>query len=93
MSGFLVHIMDGPAAGWEYHSFVEPDQVIAVAPHPLGAAGSGAGDWMRVLTDDPLYPGARLYERTLVTSIGTPIHPVVTDAGERCVVYKLREEA
>ena len=59
MSGYLVRVLDGPAVGWEYVTLIEPDPVIAIAPHPT------RDDFMRVLADDDTpWPDARWYVRT-----------------------------
>lgn len=57
MNGFLARFMDGPAAGWEYHASIEPDERIALAP------GYGPFKWMRVLVDEPAYPDQVEYIR------------------------------
>lgn len=58
--GFKVYCSDGPAAGWGYITFVEPDVRIAVAPKPFE---SSFDKWMRVVLEDPLPEGTVIYER------------------------------
>ena len=89
MSGYLVRVLDGPAAGWEYVTLIEPDPVIAIAPHPT------RDDFMRVLVDDDTpWPDARRYVRTFdyPVEIAAPLHVdavPVTDQGEQMCIYRV----
>lgn len=59
-TGFRVVLVDGPAAGWEYVTFVEPPGRIAVAP-----VAPGRGEWTRVFISMPPWPGQAFYDRDL----------------------------
>ena len=78
MSGFLVRVIDGPAAGWEYQTAVQPDEEIVVAPNPSEAQGP----WMRTLDEEPYWPGSLRYRKA--TSRG-----VTTNGPDVVVEYEL----
>lgn len=80
MTGFDVRLEDGPAQGWGYHVLIAPDETIVVIPHP-----TREGDWMRVLYEEPRWPGGLRYHRQA--------SPGVSDDGAVIVPYRLEDGA
>jgi hypothetical protein len=56
--GFVVQLVDGPAAGWDYHTLIEPDPEIGVAPLP-----GRPGQFMRTILEDRPWDGQRRYRQ------------------------------
>lgn len=57
---YLVEITDGPARGFLYTTWIEPDPVITLWWSPHG--------WVRLLLDPPLHPEAHVYELAVIDS-------------------------
>jgi hypothetical protein len=56
----MVRIVSGPASGFTYFTFIEPDEEVLLAPIPRDSRNGG---FMRVLDIEPLYPGTERYRR------------------------------
>lgn len=78
---YLVKIVDGPAAGWSYVTFVAPDPEIGVAPYAPAWPGE---TWMRVLLDEPEWPEQRTYASTGAAGL--------TEHGDIIVEYRVKPD-
>lgn len=59
---YEVRVVSGPAEGWRYVTFIEPEEEIGVAPIPLER--DKHGEWMRVLLGQaPPWDGQQRYRR------------------------------
>lgn len=89
MSGYYVQIIDGPAAGWGYHTLIPPARLIAVAPQP-----GRAGQFMRVAVSGRPWLGERRYAIVddEVLQLGTPKGDEhYTEDGELLCNYRVVE--
>lgn len=90
-TSYLVRIVSGPAAGYEYVATVPPEETIVVAPNPrvpqIDHQEWSGSRWMRVPRPGPPWPGERRYKRGPLPDSPAPVG-ILTEDGDIIVPYE-----
>lgn len=86
MTGYHVQLVDGPAKGFSYVTFVEPEEEIVMADFPY-RPGLAAWGWCHVLPSEQPWPGECRYRRGEIDAADAAAK---NDFGEVVVPYEVK---